>query len=93
MSRLQVGGLALIVGGLDQNLGKVVKLVSLVGSVNSPYAKGSDYWLCDSGDLVGRMPSGIIKPVNRTNIKAVYLLPLGDKQTQDEFKKELECVE
>lgn len=90
MSRLQVGGLALVIGGLDQNLGKIVKLVSFVGSVDNTYAKGSDYWLSESDGLVGRMPSGIIKPVSRTNIKAIHLLPLGDKQTQDELSKEKE---
>ena len=89
MSRLQVGGLALVVDG-GMNTGKVVELIE-----HRPVVKFDDgdtwhnCWLIKSRELINvyfcSQPQVIIR--------ASALKPLGDKQTQDEFKKELECVE
>ncbi|WVH13595.1 hypothetical protein [Acinetobacter phage vB_AbaM_fThrA] len=93
MSRLQAGGLALIIGtetGRDDNLGKVVTLDSYIGVNPHPLAKNSDYWLVKSDDLIGVYPNGFIGKTNTMAVSAKNLMPLGDKQTQDELAKEKE---
>ena len=72
MSRLQVGGLALIIKADSQdNLGVVVKLIDKL------FFEGYE------GFKTSGATSGNFSPSS-------WLLPLGDKQTQDQFKKE-EC--
>lgn len=87
MSRLQVGGLALVIKGetSDRNVGKVVELTSYLGD----HKTISNAWFCycENGFV---MDDGSIK--NEGAVEAHRLIPLGDKQTQDEFKKELENV-
>ena len=88
MSRLQVGGLALIVGHIrcDRNLGKTVKLDAYKGACS--FDDGSvidDLWQVSGDDLIwvdGR-------PQDYCFAQSKYLMPLGDKQTQDELAKEL----
>lgn len=91
MSRLQVGGLALVLDHKEKrNIGKVVKLISFIGKFRThTYGFADDYWEIEREDwVIFRMGN-----TGRLCHRAKYLLPLGDKQTQDEFKKELECVE
>lgn len=80
MSRLQVGGLALIIRAKNpKNLGVVVRLIR---------AGKTHDWVVD-GDLNNihvKYPDAK-KPFGANSDQ---LLPLGDKQTQDQFKKE-EC--
>ena len=80
MSRLQVGGLALIIKGrVDQrNVGKVVELVAFDGS-DLPWKIFREEGLCSGGSIK-----------QYTWITADRLMPLGDKQTQDELAKERE---
>ena len=90
MSRLQVGGLALIVGydNSPHNLGITVELIEFV-----PVAYFDDgeiktnSWAVYSEDLVGR--DGVT-PCHDMIYRQEHLQPLGDKQTQDELAKELE---
>ena len=90
MSRLQVGGLALIVGydNSPHNLGITVELVEFM-----PVAYFDDgeiktnAWAVNSTDLVGR--DGIT-PCHEMIYRQEHLQPLGDKQTQDELAKEKE---
>lgn len=86
MSRLQVGGLALIIksGVDDLNVGKVVELVSHLGN----YKGMMNAWLV-KGKVFNKL-GGIIC---EGYIEQDRLMPLGDKQTQDELmkEKELEC--
>lgn len=81
MSRLQVGGLALVINADNKNnIGKVVSLIGYVGC----YA-----WI-DDGWEVG-IENGINILGERTSrgvLSAKNLMPLGDKQTQDELSKE-----
>ena len=84
MSRLQVGGLALIVGSVT-NCGKVVRLKQYIGSFKGV----SDCWHIGGDSLLDIN----FNRVNQAVVPASWLIPLGEKQTQDEFKKELECVE
>lgn len=92
MSRLQVGGLALIVGYEynTMNLGKVVRLHKHVGAIHgmSPYGVSStdNAWLVYSDDLVDF--NG--KKIRKILVESKHLMPLGDKQTQDELAKEKE---
>lgn len=82
MSRLQVGGLALVIDSKHKdNIGRVVKLVSFLGKRESPWDMGCsyDYWETKYDHRKGTF-----------NTPSHLLLPLGDKQTQDQFKKE-EC--
>lgn len=85
-SRLQVGGLALVVDG-GMNTGKIVELVE-----HHPVVKFDDgdtwenCWLISSRELINvyfcSQPQVIIK--------ASSLKPIGDQQTQDELHKEQE---
>ena len=81
MSRLQVGGLALVINAENKNnIGRVVSLIRYVGC----YAWVDDGWEVgiDSGiNILGEKTS-------RGVLSAKTLMPLGDKQTQDEFRKE-----
>lgn len=90
MSRLQVGGLALIVGfdNSPHNLGVAVELVEFM-----PFAYFDDgevktnAWAVRSKYLVGR--DGFT-PYHEMIYRQEHLQPLGDKQTQDELMKEKE---
>lgn len=85
MSRLQVGGLALIIKGNELNIGKTVELTKFLGEF-----KGlSNAWFvfCEDGLMVENY--GFI---SEGAIESDRLLPLGDKQTQDELAKEVELV-
>ena len=81
MSRLQVGGLALIINAENKNnIGRVVSLIRYVGCCA---------WI-DDGWEVG-IDNGINILGERTSrgvLSAKNLMPLGDKQTQDELRKE-----
>lgn len=94
MSRLQVGGLAWITHSVFSE--NIMKTVMVVGFVGSEYTQGyghrSDYWHIEP---IGELKTGSHVDVATKNIfhPAKYLMPLGDKKTQDEFKKELERVE
>jgi len=85
MSRLQVGGLALIIKATNkENEGLVVELIFYDSELDDWEIIGHSVQLDDSHCIeVGKTMWSSTK----------CLLPLGDKQTQDEFKKELECVE
>lgn len=86
MSRLQVGGLALIIksGADDLNVGKVVELVSHLGN----YKDMMNAWL-----VKGKVFNELGRIICEGHIEQDRLMPLGDKQTQDELmkEKELEC--
>lgn len=91
MSRLKVGGLALIVGYTlcDRNLGKTVKLDAYKGTCH--FNDGTvidDMWQVSGEDLTWKDGSY----QDYCYVQSKNLMPLGDEQTQDEFKKELECV-
>lgn len=76
MSRLQVGGLALYTPE-----GCIVKLLN--------YDSGKDdLWFIEPSEPMASHITGNI--LKRGVCSSKYLLPLGDKQTQDQFKKE-EC--
>ena len=81
MSRLQVGGLALVIGSVT-NCGKVVQLKRYIGDF-----KGRDNCWHVTGDNL--LDIGFNR-VGQAAVPESWLLPLGDKQTQDQFKKE-EC--
>lgn len=88
MSRLQVGGLALVINSTSGlNLGKVVELMSHYNIVE--FDDGSVWencWVVTGDDIVGA--DGLPKPYVYS--KAEWLMPLGDKKTQDELVKEKE---
>lgn len=90
MSRLQVGGLALIINDTElENVGKTVKLIQYRGeSVRGMFSMSiiNDCWevYCDDGLM---FPDGSIHKMNGFT-SARNLMPLGDQQTQDEFRKE-----
>lgn len=83
MNRLQVGGLALVINAnVESNIGKVVKLVRFLGATDH----FDDDWevSIDNGvNVLGEM-------VNTGALPSKWLMPLGDKQTQDELAKEKE---
>lgn len=90
MSRLQVGGLALIIKGAttQMNVGKVVELRKHYPSTITVQGNSLiDAWdcYCESG-LVDT--SGKVRDV--ACFESHRLIPLGDKQTQDELAKEKE---
>lgn len=82
MSRLQVGGLALVVQSKhSDNIGCVVELISFIGRQESPWEVGRyfDYWEIK----YNHRPKTMFAPSH-------CLMPLGDKQTQDKLAKEKE---
>lgn len=81
MSRLQVGGLALIIGSVT-NCGKVVRLKRYIGD----FKGRANCWHVTGEDL---LDIGFNR-VSQVAVPESWLLPLGDKQTQDELAKELE---
>lgn len=93
MSRLQVGGLAwLIHDEIEENIGKVVVLEKHYGGEHRGSCTGEivvDGWRvgCESGFL---MLDGGVAYSACTSSK--NLMPIGDKQTQDELAKEVEEV-
>ena len=86
MSRLQVGGLA-----INLNSGKIVTLVKFLGDMLYTPTK-------ETYKSVWHVKANEFHVLHDDSMKLEFgvpaseLLPLGDKQTQDEFKKELECV-
>lgn len=85
MSRLQVGGLALVIKpriGIS-NVGKVVTLIKHTGD----YLGFGDCWYVSCEDGFHMEGGGISK---KANIETYRLMPLGDDQTQAEFRKELD---
>lgn len=88
MSRLQVGGLAKCIKSDDpRNIGKVVSLYAF----HEEYMGYKNTWLFDCND--GFYVNGNLRFTCIGTDDSDGLLPLGDKQTQDGFKKELECME
>ena len=90
MSRLQVGGYAVIIHAINEsNIGRVVKLIEFVGDncISRNWGKRDDFWKieCDGFEYAYFNPRNPI-PVH----PAQYLMPIGDKQTQDELAKEKE---
>lgn len=87
MSRLQVGGLA-----INLNSGKIVTLVKFLGDMLSTPTKKTykSVWHVKANEFHVLHDDSMKLEFG---VPASELLPLGDKQTQDEFKKELECVE
>ena len=94
MSRLQVGGLALVVGSgygrPEYNIGKVVSLLEYHESLE--FDDGAVYnncWSVTSHNIQfsdGEYGDWVV-------IESKNLMPLGDKKTQDELmkEKELQC--
>lgn len=95
MSRLQVGGLAMIISDVvcPENAGKVVKIIAYhdvaecIDENGIHLAYGLWEVSCESG-IVGK--NGEIRFNGGVGYEGKYLLPLGDKQTQDELAKERE---
>lgn len=83
MSRLQVGGLA-----LELETGNIVTLISFHGDgwdgLRNPV---KDVWKIYSEQPVLMPDTGNMR--NRFYAESKNLMPLGDKQTQDELAKEL----
>lgn len=92
MSRLQVGGLALIINDTEiENIGKTVNLIRYVdGDRRGLYSMVIlyDHWEVYSNDGL-MFPDGIVRNIAGL-ISSKNLMPLGDKQTQDELMKEKE---
>ena len=91
MSRLQVGGLALIIGSekLDHNIGKIVNLVEHHECVEFDDGdKWFDCWIINDSDLLDMDGN----PIDWLVSKSIWLIPLDDNKTKDDFKKELETI-
>lgn len=87
-NRLQVGGLALIVGcsEIPIHVGRVVTLDRLIEDAKFTDGSILTVWQVSADDLVDRVG-------NKTDyiyVEPHHLMPLGDKQTQDELAEERE---
>lgn len=89
MSRLKVGGLALIIVDrfIKENEGKVVTLIRHLST--SEYDDIFEV-SCESGII---MNNGSITYNGGVGYPAKQLMPLGDKETQDELLKEITIKE
>ncbi len=85
MSRLQVGGLALTLDSKIQidNVGLVVNIVEMMPN---RYGDGVDWYKVTNDGLKSRL--GAI--IGYGKFPSFKLMPLGDDQTQAEFRKELD---
>lgn len=90
MSRLQVGGLALLLKTSNpNNLMKTVKLIRFIGEgISDCYGYRNDYWEIDRTGLELYNPHA--KVVSQP---AQYLLPLGDEEGRKLYKLEEEKLE
>lgn len=89
MSRLQAGGLALLLKTNNpNNLMKTVKLIRFIGeAVSDCYDYRNDYWQIDATGL------DLYNPHNKEVIQpAQYLLPLGDEEGRKLYKLEEELI-
>lgn len=90
MSRLQAGGLALLLKTNNpNNLMKTVKLIRFIGEAISDCGDyRNDYWEIDATGLDLNNPhnKGVIQP-------AQYSLPLGDEEGRKLYKLEEEKLE
>lgn len=90
MSRFEAGGLALIIKGADHdiNVGKTVTLIEYLGDTK----RLKDAWLVSAEGLLlteidtGKQWTG--DKDSRVHIEKHRLIPLGDKQSQGELRKE-----
>ncbi|QEP53310.1 putative phosphotransferase [Acinetobacter phage BS46] len=91
MSRLQAGGLALILKATyPENLMKVVKLVGFQGEgITVGFGFRKDYWIIE-GDFERLTFASKGKGVA---VPAEYLLPLGDEEGRKLYKLEEEKLE
>lgn len=90
MSRLQAGGLALLLKTKNpENLMKVVRLIKFHGeSFAEGYGFRNDYWEIDTSNI------DIYNPHNKQVVQpAQYLLPLGDEEGRKLYKLEEEKLE
>ena len=88
-SRLQVGGLALLINSIriPANIGQTVRLCQYLGT--QEFTDGTvldNVWVIESDDLVDLI--GNKSPYLYCESK--NLMPLGDQKTQDELRKEQE---
>lgn len=91
MSRLQVGGLALVIGSkYEENVGRVVRLIEYRGLLKSPFdGKEYDYWKVKyDSPVLGKNRLGLELNGEIIHTASKNLMPLGDKQTQDELLRE-----
>lgn len=83
-NRLQVGGLA-----LEMSSGAIVKLIMFKGDGYCRLGKiHFAVWLVSSSDPVFMPDTGLYK--TEFHAESKDLMPLGDKQTQDELEEERE---
>lgn len=90
MSRLQAGGLALLLKTNNpENLMKTVKLINFIGyAIADVYGARNDYWEIDTSNI------DIYNPHNKQVVQpAQYLLPLGDEEGRKLYKLEEEKLE
>lgn len=91
-SRLQVGGLALVVGHstITRNLGKVVRLERYIGEATFNNGdKWNDCWAVTGDDLL----DADLNIKRMLYSKASWLMPLGDEKGIEiyKLKEELTC--
>lgn len=89
MSRLQVGGLALVIGfeESDRNLGKVVQCFEYLGKVVfDDDSVWYDCWAVTGENLV----DADMRESKFLYTRAKFLLPIGDNKTQEKMMKENE---
>lgn len=94
MSRLQVGGLALVISDalVRENEGKIVKIIRYIpdASYDNGYGvlSASDVFevSCESG--IKMFSDGSTRYNGGVGYERKCLLPLGDQKTQDELQKE-----
>lgn len=93
MKRLQVGGLALIIGydNSPHNLGVTVELIEFMPVVYFEDGEiKTNAWTVYSKDLLGRDGA---KPCHEMVYRQEHLQPIGDDYTQEILKKEKADVE
>lgn len=83
MSRLQAGGLA-----INLNTGSIVELIEFVGNKTYQGVTYIDVWRVKASEFHVLHDNSMSMEFG---VPASELIPLGDKQTQDELAKEKRC--
>ncbi|EOU1336158.1 hypothetical protein ACNSVR_000299 [Cronobacter malonaticus] len=93
MSELRVGGMAIVIKSHTQeNIGKVVQLVSFIGDGMGPYSKRTDMWLIRAIQSKLKTQLFYISPGEECACPGEYLIPIDGEGFSNEPERQKELT-
>jgi hypothetical protein len=90
MSELEVGCKAIVIGGMPDNVGKIVTILLFIGTDDKEDGiKGNDIWETDTKLTVGHFDNINIPDGKSVLENAVNMRRIDDHNTDEYFQKEL----